>query len=134
MELVNIFFWFGVTALLFALIYKILPDVPMDWSDVVVGALVTSALFSIGKALIALYIGKSSVASPYGAAGSVVLILVWVYYSAQVVFLGAELTYVYTHKYGSRFRARLTPGPKATTEPVCLTHSGPAPAAPLIME
>ena len=109
-ELVNLFFWFGVTALLFALIYKILPDVPMDWSDVVVGALVTSALFTIGKALIALYIGKSSVASPYGAAGSVVLILVWVYYSAQVVVLGAELTYVYTHKHGSRFRARLTPG------------------------
>jgi membrane protein len=115
MQVVYLFFWFGVTALLFALIYKILPDFHMDWSDVVVGALVTSALFTIGKLLIALYIGKSSVASPYGAAGSVVLILVWVYYSAQVVFLGAELTYVYTHKYGSRFRARLIPGPKALT-------------------
>ncbi len=111
MQIVYLFFWFGVTALLFALIYKILPDFRMDWSDVVVGALVTSALFTIGKLLIALYI----VASPYGAAGSVVLILVWVYYSAQVVFLGAELTYVYTHKYGSRFRARLTLGPKALT-------------------
>jgi membrane protein len=137
MQVVYLFFWFGVTTLLFALIYKILPDAHMDWSDVVVGAVVTSALFTIGRLLIALYIGKSSVASAYGAAGSVVLILVWVYYSAQVFFFGAEFTYVYTHKYGSRFRARLTRGPKPAMAPVCLTPSGPGAAAerePLITE
>src|SRR5262249_35415474 len=110
------------------LMYKILPDTHMDWSDVIVGAVVTSALFTVGRLLIALYIGKSSVASAYGAAGSVVLILVWVYYSAQVFFFGAEFTYVYTHKYGSRFRARLTPTPKVHTEPVSLTPSGPGAA------
>ena len=76
-------FWFIVATGLFALIFKILPDVNMDWGDVIVGAAFTSALFNIGRLLIALYLGRSTVASAYGAAGSVVLILVWVYYSAQ---------------------------------------------------
>jgi len=122
MQLVYLFFWFAVTTLMFALIYKILPDVKMHWSDVIVGAVVTSVLFTIGRLLIGFYMGKSTVASAYGAAGSVVLILVWVYYSAQVFFFGAEFTYVYTNKYGSRFRARLTPGPKPVEEPVSLTE------------
>jgi membrane protein len=99
-------FWFAVTTLLFALIYKILPDVNMDWTDVAVGAVVTSALFTIGRQLIALYLGKSTIASAYGAAGSVVLILVWVYYSAQTFFFGAEFTYVYANRFGSRSRPR----------------------------
>jgi membrane protein len=123
MQIVYLFFWFAVTTLMFALIYKILPDVRMDWSDVVVGAVVTSVLFTIGRLLIGFYMGKSTVASAYGAAGSVVLILVWVYYSAQVFFFGAEFTYVYTNKYGSRFRARLAPGPKPSQQPVYLTEA-----------
>jgi len=126
MQGVYLFFWFTVTTLMFALIYKILPDVHMDWSDVVVGAVVTSVFFTIGRLLIGLYLGRSTVASAYGAAGSVVLILVWVYYSAQVFFFGAEFTYVYTNKYGSRFRARLTPGPQRPQEPVRLTAAGPS--------
>jgi membrane protein len=126
MQIVYLFFWFAVTTLMFALIYKILPEVHMHWSDVIVGAVVTSVLFTIGRLLIGLYLGKSTVASAYGAAGSVVLILVWVYYSAQVFFFGAEFTYIYTNKYGSRFRARLTPGPKPSEEPVRLTAAGPS--------
>jgi len=103
----NSIFLLAVTILVFALIYKILPDVTMDWSDVAVGAVVTSVLFTIGRYLIALYLGRSTVTSAYGAAGSVVLILVWVYYSAQIFFLGAEFTYVYANRFGSRFRKRL---------------------------
>lgn len=87
---------FVVITLLFAVIYKILPDVPLRWRDVFVGASATSFLFTIGKQLIALYLGKTSFASAYGAAGSLALVLVWVYYSAQVFFLGAEFTKVYT--------------------------------------
>ena len=76
----------------------------MDWGDVIVGAAFTSALFNIGRLLIALYLGRSTVASAYGAAGSVVLILVWVYYSAQIFFFGAEFTHVYASRLGSRAR------------------------------
>jgi membrane protein len=94
---------FLVITLLFAAIYKLLPEVPLTWSDVIVGASVTSFLFSIGKQLIALYLGKSTLGSTYGAAGSLVMILVWVYYSAQLFFLGAEFTKVYT-------RARISTG------------------------
>jgi membrane protein len=86
---------FVVVTVLFAVIYKILPDVPLRWRDVMVGASATSFLFTIGKQLIALYLGKTSFASAYGAAGSLALVLVWVYYSAQLFFLGAEFTKVY---------------------------------------
>jgi membrane protein len=88
---------------LFAAIYKILPDVRLQWSDVAVGACVTSLLFTIGKQLIGLYLGKTSFGSSYGAAGSLVIVLVWVYYSAQLFFLGAEFTKVYTKTFGSQF-------------------------------
>ena len=84
-----------ITALLFALIYKYIPEVPVRWRDVRVGALVTAVLFSIGRALIGLYLGKASVGSAYGAAGSLVVLLVWVYYSSQIFFFGAEFTKVY---------------------------------------
>jgi membrane protein len=86
---------------LFALIYKILPDVDINWNDVWVGALVTALLFVAGKFLIGLYIGSSTLASTYGAAGSLVILLLWVYYSAQILFLGAEFTYVFANKFGS---------------------------------
>ena len=93
---------FGILTLLFALIYKLIPRVRVAWRDVWIGAAVTAALFAVGKFLIGLYIGKSSVASAFGAAGSVVVMMVWVYYSAQIFLLGAEFTWVYAHTYGSR--------------------------------
>jgi membrane protein len=93
---------FGLVTLLFAMIYKILPAVRIAWRDVVIGALVTALMFSIGKWAIGLYLGNSAVASSYGAAGSIILVLLWVYYSAQIFLLGAEFTKVYAHRYGSR--------------------------------
>jgi membrane protein len=90
--------------LMFALMYKILPRVKIAWHDVWVGALVTALLFTIGKFVVGLYIGHSNVASGFGAAGSVMIVLIWVYYSAQIFLLGAEFTWVYTHRYGSRRR------------------------------
>ena len=93
---------FALVTVLFALIYKLIPRVRIAWRDVWVGAAVTSALFAVGKFLIGLYIGKSSVASAFGAAGSLVVMMVWVYYSAQIFLLGAEFTRVFAHTYGSR--------------------------------
>ncbi len=86
---------FAVTALLFALTFKVLPDAPIRWRDVWVGALVTALLFAIGKSLIGLYLGRSALSSTYGAAGSMIILLVWIYYSAQIFFLGAVFTHVY---------------------------------------
>jgi membrane protein len=91
-----------VIAFLFALIYKLLPDLRLEWRDVIPGALATSLLFSAGKLLIGMYLGKAGLASTYGAAGSLVIVLVWVYYSAQIFFLGAEFTQAYAQRYGSR--------------------------------
>ena len=90
-----------VTAL-FAMIYKILPAEHIAWRDVTVGAAVTALLFSVGKLLIGVYLGNSAIASTYGAAGSVILVLMWVYYSAQIFLFGAEFTRVYAHRCGSR--------------------------------
>ncbi len=89
-----------VITLLFAMIYKVLPDVEIRWRDVWVGAAFTALLFSLGKFLIGQYLGRSGVASPYGAAGSLVLILLWVFYSAQILLYGAEFTQVYARRYG----------------------------------
>jgi len=100
---------FGLITVVFALIYKIIPRVDIQWHDVWIGAAVTSLLFSIGKLLIGLYIGKSSVASGFGAAGSLVVILLWVYYSAQIFLMGAEFTWIYAHRYGS-LKGRPIPG------------------------
>lgn len=101
-EAVNVVVSLGVIALLFAMIYKVLPDVKLTWSDVWVGALVTAGLFTVGKFLIGLYLGTSSFASTYGAAGSVIVLLVWVYYSSQIVLLGAEFTRAYVEQFGPR--------------------------------
>ncbi len=95
---------FGIVTLLFAVTYKVVPDATVHWSDVWIGAAVTALLFDIGKFLIGLYLGHSTFASAYGAAGSVLIILVWVYYSAQIVFLGAEFTQVYARRRGSEVR------------------------------
>jgi membrane protein len=89
-----------VVTLLFAMVYKLLPDVKLQWRDVWVGAVVTAAFFTIGKFLIGLYLGTSTTASSYGAAGSVVVLLLWVYYSAQVVLLGAEFTKAWVQRGG----------------------------------
>jgi membrane protein len=100
-EVINILVSLGVVTLLFAMIYRFLPDVRLKWRDVWTGALITAVLFSIGKFLIGLYLGRSSIASSYGAAGSIVVLLVWVYYSAQIILLGAEFTRVYAeHREG----------------------------------
>jgi membrane protein len=92
---VNALASFLIVTLLFALIYKVLPDVALAWRDVLTGAVVTAVLFTLGKYLIGLYLGRASVASAYGAAGSLVVILVWVYYSAQILLFGAEFTRAY---------------------------------------
>ena len=89
-----------MTFLLFMMIFKVLPDVQIRWKHVWVGALVTSVFFVLGKYLIGLYLGTSSLGSTYGAAGSLVIFLLWVYYSAQILFIGAEFTQVYANKYG----------------------------------
>ncbi len=101
-QILNFIVSTGVIALIFAMIFKILPDVEIAWSDVWVGALVTALLFNIGKSLIGLYLANSSTASAYGAAGSLVILLLWVYYSAQILFLGAEFTQVYARRHGSK--------------------------------
>ena len=101
-EALNVVVSLAVMTLLFALVYKVLPDVKLAWSDVWVGGLVTAGLFSIGKLLIGLYLGTASIATTYGAAGSVIVILVWVYYSAQIILLGAEFTREYVATYGRR--------------------------------
>jgi membrane protein len=91
-----------VITLLFAAIYKVLPDVEIEWREVWTGATVTALLFVLGKLAIGLYLGRSSVASSYGAAGSLVVLLVWIFYSSQLVFLGAEFTQVWARRRGTR--------------------------------
>lgn len=103
---INFVVSFGVITLLFALIFKVLPDVKIAWRDVWIGAIITALLFNVGKHLFGLYLGRSSVSSVFGAAGSLVIVLLWVYYSAQILFLGAKFTQIYSNKYGSRFKPK----------------------------
>jgi membrane protein len=91
-----------VTTALFALLYRVLPDVRLHWRDVMTGAFVTAVLFTIGQQFIGLYLGQSSVASSYGAAGSVMILLLWVYYSCQILLLGAEFTRAYALRQGTQ--------------------------------
>jgi membrane protein len=93
---------FAIVTAMFAMIFKLLPDARIEWRDVWLGAAVTALLFTIGKSLIGIYLGRAGVTSVYGAAGSLVLVLLWVYYSSQLLFLGAEFTEVYSRRYGSR--------------------------------
>lgn len=104
LQIINIVISLAVVSVLFSMIFKILPDVKLSWKDVRMGALVTTLLFILGKYLIGLYLGSSTISSTYGAAGSLAVILVWVYYSAQILFLGAEFTYVYASRYGKGIR------------------------------
>jgi membrane protein len=94
----------GVVTLLFAMIFKILPDAEIQWRDVWIGALLTATLFSVGKELLAMYLGREGAASAYGAAGALVLLLSWVYYSANILMLGAEFTQVYARHKGRRIQ------------------------------
>ncbi len=100
-HIANLAFSLGMVALLFAVMFKVVPDVKIAWSSVWVGSFVTALLFVLGKFLIGLYVAKASVATPFGAAGSLMVIVVWVYYSAHIVFLGAEFTQVYARASGS---------------------------------
>ena len=107
-QLINFLISLVVITALFALIFKYVPDAKIAWVDVSVGAAVTALLFTIGKALIGFYIGYSSLSSTYGAAASLAVMLVWVYYSAQILFFGAEFTQVYANTHGSRIRSEST--------------------------
>jgi membrane protein len=102
LQVLNLVVSLATITVLFALIYKLLPRVKVAWRDVWVGAAVTSLLFTIGKFALGLYLGTSDVTSGFGAAGSIALVLVWVYYSAQIFLLGAEFTWVFAHRFGSR--------------------------------
>lgn len=101
-QLLNLGISFAVISVMFALIYKFLPDVKITWRDVAIGAIITALLFTLGKWGLGLYLGRGTFSSTYGAAGSLVIILVWVFYSAQILFFGAEFTQVYARKYGSK--------------------------------
>lgn len=127
--ILNLLVTLGVIAVLFALIFKVLPDVRIAWRDVWFGATVTALLFTAGKFLLGLYLGKNAAVSAYGAAGSVVLILLWVYYSAQILFFGAEVTQVYANRFGRRLEPKAHARWKVVTPPSALTHP-PVPAEP----
>jgi membrane protein len=105
----NMLVGLGVATLLFALMFKVVPDVQIGWRDVWVGGFVTALAFSIGKIVLAWYVGRSATVSPFGAAGSLVALIVWVYYSAQILFLGAEFAQVYATRNGYRIQ----PAPNA---------------------
>lgn len=101
-QVLNFCISFGVVTALFALMFKTLPDVRIEWRDVWVGSAVTAGLFTLGKFGLGLYLGSAGVSSAYGAAGSIVALVIWVYYSAQVLLVGAEFTEVYARRFGSR--------------------------------
>ena len=106
LQVVNLAVSLAIVTLLFAMIFKLLPDVKVAWREVWLGAFATAALFTGGKFLIGLYLGRASVGSAYGAAGSVVVLMVWVYYAALIVFLGAELTHVHSERTRGRVRPK----------------------------
>ena len=108
---VNFVVSFGVITLLFAMLFKVLPDAKIAWRDVWIGAIITALLFNLGKLLFGLYLGRSSVTSAYGTAGSLVVVLLWVYYSAQILLFGAQFTQISSNRYGSH----IEPMPGAET-------------------
>jgi len=124
-QVLNTLVAFGLTTVVFAMIYKLMPRAKIEWHDVWVGAAVTAILFAVGKFLISLYIGRSAVASSFGAAGSLAVMMIWVYYSAQIFLLGAEFTWVYAHTHGSR-KGQARPG-EVEEKPVFEPEPPPAP-------
>lgn len=109
LQILNFVIAFALITVMFAMIFKELPDVEIGWHDVWIGAAMTSFLFGVGKYALGIYLGKSSVASAYGAAGSLAVLLLWIYYAAQILFFGAEFTQVYAKKHGSK----IVPSPHA---------------------
>jgi membrane protein len=103
LQILNLLISLGLITLLFALIFKFVPDVDVSWKSVWLGAAITAIFFTIGKQLIGLYLGRSDVGNTFGAAGSMALIMIWVYYSSQILFLGAEFTQVYAKKFGEKY-------------------------------
>ena len=127
-SVLNFVISFAMISALFAAIYKILPDKKLEWRDVGVGAVATAFLFTVGKSLIGLYIGSSAVASSYGAAGALIVVLLWIYYSAEIFLFGAEFTKIYAVRHGSahgRAAALTAVGGEAAAEVV------PVPVAPI---
>ena len=127
-QVVNFLLSFAVISTLFAMIFKILPDAEVSWRDVWLGAMLTSLLFVIGKSVIGLYIGRSSFSSVYGAAGTFVVLLAWVYYSSQILFMGAEFTQVYATERGKG----VTPSVHAEVVPKTIEVPPDLPSAPKI--
>lgn len=130
-QLVNVVVGFALTTGVFAMIYKIMPRVTVQWRDVWIGSVFTALLFTIGRFLIGLYIGTSGVASGFGAAGSLIVVFVWVYYSAQIFLIGAEFTWVYATTFGSMRHLPAKPEDKTVAElpnSVAAPEAGPAPA------
>lgn len=134
LQVVNFLVDFGVITVVIAIIYKWMPSVRMRWRDVWRGALVTAFLLAIGKLLIGLYIGKTAVASAFGAAGSLIIMLIWVYYSTQIFLLGAEFTAEFTRRYGARAAQRSMGVPererRSRRTPVFGPHPAPIPINP----
>jgi membrane protein len=109
LHLLNSVASFVAVAMLFGAVYKVVPKVPIEWPDVILGALVTSLLFTIGNLLLGLYLGRASFSSTYGAASSTIMFALWVYYSSQIFFLGAEFTKAFAECFGSAPKDRLLP-------------------------
>lgn len=136
LHIVGLVVSFGLVTVLFAMMFRFLPDARVEWRDVWLGAAFTSLLFVIGKFALGVYLGKGAVGSAYGAAGSLVVILVWVYWSAQILFFGAEFTQVYAREHGSRRHAEQgeesgeESEERAAHAPVALLPAAPAPARP----
>ena len=120
----------AVVSLMFAMMFKWLPDIDIDWSDVWLGAILTAALFELGKFGIAYYIGKQGLESTYGAAASIIVVLVWVYYSSQIILIGAEITHAFAKTQGSKktssalAESGLPHGPKREITPERTVHGG----------
>lgn len=121
-EAINFVISLAVISGLFALIFKVVPDVEIGWRDVWIGAATTAVMFALGKFALGLYLGRASVASPYGAAGSFVVLVIWVYYAAQILFFGAEFTQVYARHRGSR----IAPSHNAVSVEVIVKTNPPA--------
>ncbi|MDP3620090.1 MAG: YihY/virulence factor BrkB family protein [Ramlibacter sp.] len=127
--ILNLVISLAFSTVLFAMIFKLMPTVPVAWRDVWIGAAVTAALFEVGKLFIGLYIGRSGITESFQAAGSLVVLLAWVYYAAQIFLLGAEFTKVYADEHGSAAAARATEGTQASAEagvPIEAVGSGAA--------
>jgi membrane protein len=126
LQFANFLLSFALTAGLFAMIYKILPSCPVAWRDVWIGAIVTSLLFSLGKLAIGVYLGHSNVTAAYGAAGSIAVLLLWVYYAAQIFLLGAEFTHVYATSHGSLVAKADATAPASAPDGGATAQRGPA--------